>query len=634
MSDSDYTTGSYRMELLKAHSWMPWKRRMLEMLIDLGLDKYIAKDAKEPESANQSAPTTAELDAQKKWREGDTKARLRIELAVSDAEMVHILGATTASEMWDQLTTVKESKGRLGVLAARHALYRATAEEGFDMAKHIAKLRQMQEELHVMGNKIPDEDFLMILITSLPESWDNYTSSFLGSSGNKPDLKSQEVVGILIEEARRRKERGDSGGVALHAKGNGKGKASLNTECFNCHKKGHLAKDCWAKGGGREGQGPKGRKGPNRAGRTHQAAEDANNSLNDTLYMANSTYTFSKYDWLLDSCTTSHIFPVREAFSDYRPLTDSPIQGVSSSPAQAKGRGTIIVNFAVEGKNVRHQLRDVLHVPEALNGLISVSRLDETGGYPIFRKGKVILKNKDDTTIGTGHTANRLYLMNARAELPGMEKANLATPTKLTWDQWHRRFGHIAISSLQKLEQEALVNGMSVDQSSIPSPLCEACIQAKQAHQAFPQEAAHRSKTPGERVMSDVWGPAGVKSIGGFKYYISFMDNTTWHSHVLFLKDKTEAFSHIKEHCMKVERQFGRYPQWMRFDNGREFVNSCVKDWAAEHGIELEPMAPYSSAQNGVAERFNHTMLELACAMLIAKNMPLFLWDDDVPTVG
>ncbi|CAA7264605.1 unnamed protein product [Cyclocybe aegerita] len=118
MSDSDYTTGSYRMELLKAHNWMPWKRRMLAVLMDLGLDKYIAKDAKEPESANWSTPTTAELDAQKKWREGDTKARLRIELAVSDAEMVHILGATTASEMWDQLTTVKESKGRLGVLAA------------------------------------------------------------------------------------------------------------------------------------------------------------------------------------------------------------------------------------------------------------------------------------------------------------------------------------------------------------------------------------------------------------------------------------------------------------------------------------------------------------------------------------
>ena len=68
------------------------------------------------------------------------------------------------------------------------------------MIEHISKLRQMQEILHVMGTKVLDEDFVMILLTSLPESWDNYTTSFLGSSSNRPELKSQELVGILIEE--------------------------------------------------------------------------------------------------------------------------------------------------------------------------------------------------------------------------------------------------------------------------------------------------------------------------------------------------------------------------------------------------------------------------------------------------
>ena len=116
--------------------------------------------------------------------EGDAKARTRIKLAISDAEMIHISGATTAREMWEQLTIVKESKGRLGILATRRALYRATAEEGFDMVAHISNLRKLQEELHLMDNKVTDEDFVMILITSLPELWDNYTSSYLGSSGN------------------------------------------------------------------------------------------------------------------------------------------------------------------------------------------------------------------------------------------------------------------------------------------------------------------------------------------------------------------------------------------------------------------------------------------------------------------
>jgi hypothetical protein len=35
-----------------------------------------------------------------------------------------------------------------------------------------------------------------------------------------------------------------------------KGRSKKNVEYFNCHKKGHYAADCWAKGGGKEGQGP------------------------------------------------------------------------------------------------------------------------------------------------------------------------------------------------------------------------------------------------------------------------------------------------------------------------------------------------------------------------------------------
>ena len=90
---------------------------MLVVLRDLGLEKYIATGAKLPELADQSKPTPEELEAQKKWREGDIRACTRIELAISDAEMIHISGATTAHEMWSQLSLVKESKGRLGVLA-------------------------------------------------------------------------------------------------------------------------------------------------------------------------------------------------------------------------------------------------------------------------------------------------------------------------------------------------------------------------------------------------------------------------------------------------------------------------------------------------------------------------------------
>ena len=65
---------------------------------------------------------------------------------------------------------VKESKGQLGVLATRRALYRVTAEKGFEMVTHIFGLRQLQEELRIMDNLVSDKDFVMILLTSLLES--------------------------------------------------------------------------------------------------------------------------------------------------------------------------------------------------------------------------------------------------------------------------------------------------------------------------------------------------------------------------------------------------------------------------------------------------------------------------------
>src|SRR5271163_624408 len=259
MSEQTTSGGGYRIELLGGNNWMPWKRCMLAILRDLNLEEYIEQDSMSPTAIDPAKPTDVEKGLIKTWVKGDAKARTRIELAIGDAEMIHISGANTAKEMWEQLKTVKESRGRLGILATRRALYRATAADDFEMVDHISNLRKLQEELHLMGSIVSDEDFVMILITSLPEAWDNYTSAYLRSSGNKPELKSHKIVAILLDEDRRRKERsGGSGEAALQAKGKGRKKDNSEKKCYNCKKKGHLAEDCWAKGGGSEGKGPKG----------------------------------------------------------------------------------------------------------------------------------------------------------------------------------------------------------------------------------------------------------------------------------------------------------------------------------------------------------------------------------------
>ena len=172
-----------------------------------------------------------------------------------------------------------------------------------------------------------------------------------------------------------------------------------------------------------------------------------------------------------------------------------------------------------------------------------------------------------------------------------------------------------------------MVEGFAINQSSMPSITCEACIQAKQSRKPYPKEAENRSKISGERIMLDVWGPTRIESIGKWKWYISFIDDCTRNSNIKFMKTKGEAFDWIKEQVAKIEQKFGKAPRWIRIDNGKEFVNEEMKKWVAEKGITIETTAPYSPSQNGIVERLNWTLLETARAMIIAKGLPKFLWD-------
>jgi len=86
-----------------------------------------------------------------------------------------------------------------------------------------------------MGKTVPDPEYTAILMGSLPKSYSNIIGQISAS-------------GII--------RAGHAQDEALVASTQKKGK-KRDIECFNCHKKGHTRAQCWAKGGGNEGGGPK-----------------------------------------------------------------------------------------------------------------------------------------------------------------------------------------------------------------------------------------------------------------------------------------------------------------------------------------------------------------------------------------
>ncbi|EJT96525.1 hypothetical protein DACRYDRAFT_43667, partial [Dacryopinax primogenitus] len=83
-------------DMLNADNWYPWKRCMQALLREYNLLSHIER--------------------MREWDEIDMRAQNQIELCVGDMEMVYLIGALTAGQMWSQLIMVKESRGELGVM--------------------------------------------------------------------------------------------------------------------------------------------------------------------------------------------------------------------------------------------------------------------------------------------------------------------------------------------------------------------------------------------------------------------------------------------------------------------------------------------------------------------------------------
>src|SRR6266852_2843306 len=84
---------------------------------------------------------------------------------------------------------------------------------------------------------------------------------------------------------------------------------------------------------------------------------------------------------------------------------------------------------------------------------------------------------------------------------------------------------------------------------------------------------------------------------------------------VQFLKTKDKAAQAVQNYLTHLKtRDFDTHN--IRVDRGTEFINDKLKTWCAECGIDIQMTVPYSPSQNGVAERMNRTLVELARAML------------------
>lgn len=153
----------------------------------------------------------------------------------------------------------------------------------------------------------------------------------------------------------------------------------------------------------------------------------------------------------------------------------------------------------------------------------------------------------------------------------------------------------------------------------------------KQSRNSFPSGQSWRASNVLELLHADLCGPK-TESLGGSKYFLLLTDDYCRWSWVYFLKFKSEAFETCKKFKVLVEKHSGRYIKTLRTDLGGEFCSDEFNTYCKEHGIQRELIAPRTPEQNGVAERKNRTVVEMARSMLKAKNLPNMFWGEAIAT--
>ena len=232
--------------------------------------------------------------------------------------------------------------------------------------------------------------------------------------------------------------------------------------------------------------------------------------------------------------------------------------------------------------------------------------------------------HKDEIVAVGVRQDNLIYRMFLEVVTGEKQEANAATANLKTW---HERMGHLNLKAMQKLLSTQGVDGVGVNGNS--KFFCDECQMNKSHKLPFSKETK-RVTQPGEMIHSDVCGPMSETSLGGARYYVSFIGDSTSYRYVYFIKHKIDAVESFITLDKLLRNKFERRIKTLRTDNGKEYVNERLTSYLKKQGITHERTAPYTPEQNGKAERENRTIVECARTMLNSAGSPRSLWAEAV----
>ena len=581
----------------------------------------IGKDLWDIVNGSEILDEDATAEEKRKFKKRDNMALASVCLSVSSNLQIYVRSAETGKEAWDCLTKHFQQKTLSRKIHLRRKLYSAKLARDGDMIEHINSVKTIAEHLEAIGDPIAEHDLVIILISSLTEEF-NFLITALETIG-EDNLTWDYVRDRLIHEAEKKKgsASSSSGNDALFTK-----KKSRDFTCHYCKGKNHYARDCYKK---KRDEGAAKQK----ANLVNQQTSSKTKSSEFALKSANKP---TGNEWWIDSGASQHMTYDRKSIEDFekfeKPLC---IQLADNSCLYSYGKGNIYLTLLNGNEKVNIVLNDVLFVPKLQNKLFSLPTATNRGATMEFT-GKSCGIAINGKRYEIGHKHGKLYKLNTVTD--SGETCCMGISEKDSLELWHQRYGHLGYEALKSLAKKNSVNGLGIDATEPSGKPCEGCAFGKQHRNSFPKRSNTETKQPLELIHSDVCGPMSTDSVGGSKYYVTFIDDYTRYTVLYTMKSKSETLSKFREYVALMENATGhkvlqlRTVKRIRSDNGGEYTSKAFDEFCKGKGIKHEFTIPYSPQQNGVAERMNRTILDLAISMLHQTNLGLEFWAEAIAT--
>ncbi|GKC55893.1 retrovirus-related pol polyprotein from transposon TNT 1-94, partial [Tanacetum coccineum] len=327
--------------------------------------------------------------------------------------------------------------------------------------------------------------------------------------------------------------------------------------------------------------------------------------------------------WYLDSGCSKHMTGDRSQLTNFVIKFLGTVKFGNDHVAKILGYGDYQIGNVTISR--------VYYVEGLGHNLFSVGQFCDSNLEVPFCQHTCFIRNLEGVDLLTRSRGNNLYTLSLGDMMASSLICLLSKASKTKSWLWHRRLSHLNFGAINHLARHGLVRGLPKLKFE-KDHLCSACAMGKSKKKPHKPKYEDTNQEKLYLLHMDLCGPMRVASVNGKKYILVIVDDYSRFTWVKCLRSKDEAPDFIIKFLKMIQVRLKVPVRRIRTDNGTEFVNHTLGEYYEKVFISHETSVARSLQQNGVVERRNHTLIEVARTMLIYAKALLFLWAEAVAT--